>query len=170
MKEILFVDGYKIINACFKLNSPYDYELETARIKLLEILSQYQAVIDIKIIVVFDAYKVKGGREFRDKVDGIDVVFTKEGETADNFIERCIASYKDEFRVRVATSDWMEQQIIFAQGAERITPRELKNEIVEMFNTIEKYRENTFKRKQPLELRLSTKVKEALEEWRKKHD
>ncbi len=170
MKEILFVDGYNIINAWFKLKPTHNYQLETARIELIEILSQYQALKGIKIIVVFDAYKVKGGREFREKVDGVEVVYTKEGETADNFIERCIASFKNEFRVRVATSDWMEQQIIFAQGAERVTPRELKDEIAEMFTGIERYREKAFKGRQPLELRLSKRVKGVLEELRRKHD
>lgn len=166
MKEILFIDGYNIINSWFNLgDTPKGYELESARAKLVEIMAQYQVIKDIKIIIVYDAYKVKNGIEYWSKIDNVDIVFTKEGETADNFIERCVSSFKNDYRVRVATSDRMEQLIIFAQGGERVTPMELKAEIYETFKAIEKYKRMTYKDGQSLEIQLDAKTKELFKKW-----
>ena len=119
-KEYLFVDGYNIINSWESLKEKQKNSLEEARDTLLEILADYHHYSGIEIIVVFDAHLVKGnsGKEFNYK--GIHVVFTKEHETADHYIERTVDSLGKIKRIRVATSDWLEQQIVLSRGGIRI--------------------------------------------------
>ena len=129
VKEYLFVDGYNIINSWESLKEKQEISLEDARDSLLEILADYHHYSGIEIIVVFDAHLVKGnsGKEFTYK--GIDVVFTKELETADHYIERTLDSLGRIKRIRVATSDWLEQQMVLSRGGTRISARELEVEI-----------------------------------------
>jgi hypothetical protein len=129
-EEYLFIDGYNIINAWPELIEAKSVSLETARDKLVDILSDYAAQTGTKIIVVFDAHHVEGGCGARYFINGVEVVFTREGETADAYIERTVDSMGKKDKIRVATSDWIEQQIVMGRGAIRVSARELRNEIM----------------------------------------
>ena len=128
-EEYLLVDGYNIIHAWKKLEKLAEHSLKDARDKLIDILSNYQAAKGINVIVVFDAYLVKGGKGSIQKYDGIYVVYTKEAETADNYIEATVHKLAKNYNVRVATSDGLEQLIILGGGAIRVSARELELEI-----------------------------------------
>lgn len=128
MKETLIVDGYNVINAWPELINLKEQSLEHARDKLVDILAGYGAYKGLNVMVVFDAHEVAGVEkiEVQKKVE---LVFTKEGETADSFIERTVYGLeKWDQRVYVVTSDWAEQQAILWAGAYRISARELYND------------------------------------------
>ena len=116
----LLVDGYNIIFADDNLKALAKGSLEHAREVLIERLCNYKITTDVEIIAVFDAYKVKGNPGEVEKVRGISVVYTKEAETADAYIEKCVHKLEKKHRVSVATSDALEQLIIFGTGALRI--------------------------------------------------
>lgn len=167
LTDYLLVDGYNVINAWNDLKKLQEHDIEMARKKLIEILAQYQMVKGIKVVIVFDAYLVKGGRERREIIDNVEIVFTKEGETADNFIEKQISILGGGFKVTAVTSDWTEQQMVLALGGARMSPRELLEEVADMVKEIKKYQENPAnKMKHTLEHRLSSRVKGILEKWR----
>ncbi len=125
-REYLFVDGYNIINAWDRLKNLSKVDLQLSRDQLIEIMSEYQSYSGINVIVVFDAHMVKGNSGMRETIKGVEVVYTKESETADQFIERRLDDIGREERVTVATSDWMEQQIVLGRGGTRISARELE--------------------------------------------
>lgn len=127
--EYLLVDGYNVLYAWYNLQGAESSELDFARNMLIERLSNYRAVKDTEIIAVFDAYKVKGNTGSIEKYGNISVVYTKEAETADSYIEKTARELKKNYRVRVATSDRLEQMIIFGSGAERISEREFLKEL-----------------------------------------
>ena len=129
LKECILVDGYNVIHAWKELNDISVSNFGAARDRLLEILSNYQAYRKCLLIVVFDAYKVKGGKGSKTKYDNIYVVFTKEAETADMYIEKTTHEISKNYRVRVATSDGLEQIIILGRGAARISAREFEKEV-----------------------------------------
>lgn len=128
-REYLFVDGYNIINAWGNLKDKSKISLEVARDELIDVLAEYQSFSGIKIIVVFDAHMVRGNNGKKDKIKNIEIVYTREKETADHYIERRLDDIGRTEIVRVATSDWMEQQIVLGRGGTRISARELKIEI-----------------------------------------
>jgi len=128
--EYLLVDGYNMIFAWQDLNEVAKENLDAARWLLMDILSNYQGFRQNRVILVFDAYKVPGGMGSVQKYHNIHVVYTKEAETADAYIEK--ASYKlsrEHQRVRVATADFAEQLIILGHGALRISAQELRQEV-----------------------------------------
>lgn len=129
MVDILLVDGYNIIHASDELKKLLDANIEHARLKLIDLLANYQALKGIKVILVFDAHLVKGGSGSRENDSGVDVLFTSEGETADMLIERLVSELMIEGRVTVATSDWAQQRIVFGKGAVRLSARELVQEL-----------------------------------------
>ncbi|MDR7857790.1 NYN domain-containing protein [Tissierella sp.] len=131
MKEYLFVDGYNIINSWDRFKKSREDNLEEARDALIDIMLEYKHYSGIEIIIVFDAHLVKGNSGTEQNHKGIRVIYTKENETADHFIERVLDEIGKFKRVRVATSDWMEQQIILGRGGTRISARELE---IEIFN------------------------------------
>ncbi len=128
-KEYLLVDGYNIIFAWDKLKRLAEDSLDAARTALVETLSNYKGFCGIEIIVVFDAYRVKGAVREVEHIGSIDVVYTKEAETADMYIEKVTHDLSKNNRVRVATSDGLEQIIILGGGAVRVSARELMEEI-----------------------------------------
>ena len=129
-KEFLLVDGYNIIHAWDELKElAEDVSLESARQKLMDVLSNYKGTSKATIILVFDGYLVKGNIGTVYEYNNIYVVYTKEAETADHYIERVVTSLPKHYKVRVATGDWLEQLIIYGQGAIRMTARELWNEV-----------------------------------------
>ncbi len=128
-KEYLLVDGYNIIFAWEELRELAAANIDSARDKLMDILSNYQGYCRNTLILVFDAYKVKGGQGSVQKYHNIYVVYTKEAETADQYIEKAVHEISRDYPVTVATSDALEQVIILGAGAARLSAAGLKEEI-----------------------------------------
>ncbi len=153
----LFVDGYNIINHWSSLKEVAVHNLEDARLLLADQLAEYAHFTGIHIILVYDAYQVKHHKSTIYHHQGIEVVFTKEHQTADHYIERELQNMGRVREVTVATSDNMEQQLILARGGQRISARELEIEVKrqqgEMNRTMDKIRseEEPFENKLDLE-------------------
>lgn len=128
-EEYLLVDGYNIIFAWEELKELADADIHAAQSKLMDILSNYQGWKKCTLILVFDAYKVEGHAEEVIRYHNIHVVYTKEAETADQYIEKTVHKIGRQYQVTVATSDRLEQIIILGQGAHRISAMGLKEEI-----------------------------------------
>ena len=127
--EYLLVDGYNIIFAWEDLNKISKEDLNTARHRLIEMMANYQGFTKVNLILVFDAYKVVGGTEKVEQYGNIHIVYTKEAETADQYIEKTVKDLTKKYRVSVATSDGTEQIIIFGSGAHRISAREFRAQV-----------------------------------------
>ena len=125
----LLIDGYNIIFAWDDLKVIAEENIDLARTLLIGRVCNYQSMRKCNVIIVFDAYKVKGGQCKVEKVHGISVIYTKEAETADQYIEKTAMELSKNYRVKVATSDGLIQMIIFGNGAVRVTPRELRDDI-----------------------------------------
>ena len=137
--EYLLVDGYNIIFAWDELNALAKESLETARKKLMDILCNYQGFKKCVLILVFDAYRVPGSPGVVEQYHNIHVVYTREAETADMYIERVTHEIGKERRVRVATSDGMEQLIILGHGALRVSARMFRQEVDEVEKAIRQF-------------------------------
>lgn len=129
VKEYLLVDGYNIIFAWEELKELAEVNMDAARNKLMDILCNYQGFKQCILILVFDAYKVKGGVGETLNYHNIHVVYTKEAETADSYIEKTTHEIAKKHHVTVATSDALEQLIIMGHGAFRLSANGLKEEI-----------------------------------------
>ncbi|MDO4363720.1 MAG: TetM/TetW/TetO/TetS family tetracycline resistance ribosomal protection protein [Clostridia bacterium] len=127
--EYLLVDGYNVIFAWDNLNKLAESSIDGARNALINILCNYQGYKKCEVIVVFDAYKVKGNHREIEKVNNITVVYTKEAETADMYIEKASLDLAKRHKVRVVTSDALEQVIILGNGALRVSSREFQSEV-----------------------------------------
>ena len=129
--EYLLVDGYNIIFAWPDLQALARRSLEDARKSLVDILGNYHGFHPCELILVFDAYRVHGGVGHQEETQGIHVIYTREAETADNYIEKAIRriARKQDSRIRVATSDGLEQVIILGGGATRVSAREFRQEV-----------------------------------------
>ncbi len=127
--EYLLVDGYNIIFAWDELKAMAQDSLDAARKALCDLLCNYQGYRKCEVIAVFDAYKVRGGQGSVEKYHSIHVVYTKEAETADAYIERATYEIGREHRVRVATSDGPEQLIILGHGALRVSASAFREEV-----------------------------------------
>ena len=128
-EQYLLVDGYNIIFAWEDLKSLAKVSLDGARNKLMDILCNYQGYRKMNLILVFDAYKVKDGVGEVQKYHNIHVIYTKEAETADQYIEKTVHEMGGKYDVTVATSDAAEQVIIWGQGARRLSAKGLRKEI-----------------------------------------
>lgn len=128
-EEYLLVDGYNIIYAWDELKTVAQQNLDSARQLLTELLCNYQGIRKCKVILVFDAYKVHGGLGEVSRYHNITVVYTKEAETADSYIERATYTLSRKNRVRVATSDGLVQMIILGHGALRLSAASLHEEM-----------------------------------------
>lgn len=165
--NILLVDGYNIIGAWTELKELRDKDLAAARDRLIEKMAEFQAYSGFRVIVVFDAYGVQG-LEKKYKNYKVEVVFTKENETADERIEKMAIELNNrKTQIHVATSDYTVQWGIFSQGALRISARELLTEM----NAIEKGIKNNVKKiqegKPASKIPISTEVAEIFEKWRR---
>ena len=128
--EYLIIDGYNLINAWSDVFKLEDNSLEECRDKLFSLLSNYQGYKKTKIIVVFDAHLLKGSQEKIGNYDNLTIVFTKENETADNYIEKFVYKLGSTNIIRVVTSDYLEQTMILRNGGFRVSPREFRLEIL----------------------------------------
>ncbi len=140
--EYLLVDGYNVIFAWDDLKQVAQDNLDTARQLLINMLVNYQGVKKNNLILVFDAYRVKGGKGSIEQVGGISVVYTKEAETADMYIERVTHEIGHGKKVRVATSDGLIQMIILGHGALRVPARAFRVEVDEVLGAIQDFLNN----------------------------
>jgi ribosomal protection tetracycline resistance protein len=128
-EEYLLVDGYNIIYTWPELKELTDENMDSARMKLLDYLSNYQWIRQCQIIVVFDAYRVQGHREEIIDYHNIHMVYTKEAQTADQYIEKFAHDNQKKYNIAVATSDGLQQIIVRGAGCSLLSARELKAEI-----------------------------------------
>ncbi|MCL6471274.1 MAG: NYN domain-containing protein [Firmicutes bacterium] len=129
MKKLLIVDGYNLIYTTERYKKWRESDLELARIKLIEDLATLQTQGDYKVILVFDAAKTGAASRQHAEILGIDVWFTRTGETADRMIEQLVHQGDHEGDIVVATSDYTEQKVIFKPGVLRKSSRELLLEL-----------------------------------------
>ncbi|MCQ6281468.1 NYN domain-containing protein [Bacillus sp. EB600] len=165
--DILIVDGYNIIGAWPELKALRDKDLAAARDLLIEKMAELQAYSGYRVIVVFDAYIVQG-TEKKLKSHKVEVIFTKENETADERIEKLAIQLSNrKTQIHVATSDYTEQWAIFGQGALRISARELLTEVQQIEKRIEKNVKNIQENKPASKIPISNEVAEIFEKWRR---
>ena len=144
VKQYLLVDGYNIIFSWKELNELARTSLDAARGKLVDILCNYQGYKQCILILVFDAYKVKGSRGGITDYNNIHVVYTKEAETADMYIEKVTHEIGKKHNVTVATSDALEQIIVAGEGAIRMSAKEFEEEVRRVAERIKEIIENDY--------------------------
>lgn len=162
--EYLLVDGYNIIFTWPELRELAHDNMDGARIKLLDELSNYQGIRKCEVIVVFDAYRVQGHRVEVMDYHNIHMVYTKEAQTADHYIEKFVHDHKSKYHVTVATSDGLEQIIIRGQGCALLSARELKEEMQNANKSMmENYRDQQIVERNYLMDTLSDETKQKIE-------
>lgn len=155
----LLVDGYNVIHQWPELKEFADENMDLARLKLLDALASYQGIRMCKIIVVFDAYRVPGHLETVYDYHNIHVVFTKEAQTADQYIEKFAYDHQKKHNIKVATSDGLQQVIIRGAGSTLLSARELREEVKQAAETLlQHYSGKSILDKTPLEEVLSKEV------------
>ncbi|WP_182201205.1 NYN domain-containing protein [Paraliobacillus salinarum] len=165
--DVLLVDGYNMIGDWQELKKLKDVDLEQARNLLIEKMAEYQAYRGYRVIVVFDAYEVKG-IETKYNNHKVEVIYTKEQETADECIERLIKELKNvKTKVYVATSDYEEQRTVFAQGAYRKSARELYLEIENIQHEIEADLKSYKSRQISTKIPIKQDILQIFEQWRR---
>lgn len=165
--DILIVDGYNIIGAWPELRDLKNKDLSAARDRLVEKMAEYQAYSGYRVIVVFDAHFVKG-TEKKLKNYKVEVIFTRNNETADERIEKLAIDLSNrKTQIHVATSDYTEQWAIFGQGALRKSARELLNEMDSVEKRIEKKVKKIQEKRSGSKIPLSDEVAEIFEKWRR---
>lgn len=168
-EEYLLVDGYNIIYAWPELKKLTDENMDAAKMKLLDSLSNYQSIRGCQIIVVFDAYRVEGHREEVIDYYNIHVVYTKEAQTADQYIEKFAHDNKKNYNITVATSDGLQQIIVRGEGCSLLSARELKAEIEASNERIkQEFEERNQKKPNFLADALSQESKQQIEDLIKK--
>ena len=166
-KEYLLVDGYNIIFAWEELKQLAEANLDSARDRLMDILSNYQGYRPCTLILVFDAYKVEGYALEIQKYHNIHVVYTKEAETADQYIEKVVHQIGRKYNVTVATSDGVEQVVTLGQGGKLISAREFREEVEIVRQQIrEEYESRRERRKNYLFDHMDKEMAEEMEEVR----
>ncbi|WP_404450848.1 NYN domain-containing protein [Virgibacillus necropolis] len=165
--DVLVVDGYNIIGDWEDLKRLKDIDLEQARNRLIEKMAEYKAFTGYRVIIIFDAYYVPG---IANKINEykVEIIYTKENETADERIEKLVKSLKNVVnQVYVATSDYAEQRTIFGRGALRKSARELYIELVDMEAEIEKSIKQHEKANKHIKIPLTDDILEKFEKWRR---
>lgn len=167
MKDVLLVDGYNIIGAWPELRELAAVRLEDARDRLTELLADYQGFTGKRVIVVFDAHQVPGlGGKYRE--GGLEIIYTREKETADECIERLVGELGGRrVMLQVASADMTEQHVSFGRGALRVTPRELLLAVSESQTHVRKTVEQPPPRKSSFDNALTEDMKKLLEKWRR---
>lgn len=168
LNRFLIIDGYNVLNALRQFEKQMSTSLEDGRTALNELLIEYAALTGEQVVVVYDAYKGRSKTAVIEKSGNLEIVFTKENETADSYIESLVNGLQQNKRnlVRVVTSDWAEQQIVLGSGATRLVPKEFYQE----FTTLKANIKEVYAHKPSfatLEGRIDESVLEKLEKWRK---
>lgn len=166
--KTIFVDGYNVINSWPNLKKVKDFSYESSRQQLIDTLQNYAEFKGHKIFVVFDAHMVKGSIQKKERQGNLLVVFTKEGETADNYIEKMVNDIGRKSEVCVVTSDSLEQQVTFQRGATRMSSIEFYHEVVSAEKKIQvKTEKNYLETRNLLEERIDKTTLEKLEKIRR---
>lgn len=166
-EEILIIDGYNVINTWPELIKLKEENFEHARLRLIEILSNYSGYKGIRVIIAFDGHQVKGGTERKEYHGNVEVIFSGEGITADHVIEKLTFSFPRHYRVFVATSDKTEQEMIWGKGAFRMSSRELLIEVNETIKANKLFLKEGHHKPYRLDAHLSDEIKVVLEKWRR---
>lgn len=170
LTRCLIVDGYNIINSWPELKNSLGENLEDSRVKLIEYLENYRAYKGIRVILVFDAHMLKGSTEKHERYGGVEVVFTKENETADAYIERLVNEVGRLYDILVATSDWLEQQVVLGRGAARISARELHSEVIRSRKVMkDRYQLRRSTEKHTIENSIGSDIFAKLDKMRREH-
>jgi predicted RNA-binding protein with PIN domain len=171
VEDIVILDGYNVIGAWPELRQLKDVSLEEARLSLISAAAEYQAITGNKVILVFDAYRSPGRPTPReDRQNRVQVVFSDEEQTADEWIERLVAKYQNKRRnIFVATSDQTEQTVIFGYGAYRIPVREFIAKVKEARINISQEITSRSEQKTTFHDRLSPDQRRLLEKWRREN-
>lgn len=167
--KIIFIDGYNVINSWPNLKSEKKYSFDGARQTLIDKMHNYSAYEKCKVIIVFDAQNSKRNVEHKEATNkNISIVFTKDGETADAYIEREVHNMGRKYEVYVVTSDRLEQETIFQRGAIRISSLEFYNEVIKTEHniTLEKMKNEVIPRNKLLD-NVDDNVFKALEAIRR---
>ncbi|WP_342513702.1 NYN domain-containing protein [Sporosarcina sp. FSL K6-1522] len=165
--DILLVDGYNVIGAWEELRQMKQERLADARNRLIERMAEYKAHTGWRVIIVFDAY-LTPGIETKMRQFDVEVVFTRENETADERIEKLVSELSGRrVQLHVATSDFTEQWVVFAQGALRKSARELEIEMDEIDKMITAKVKGIQERRPFSKIPLSDEVAEIFEKWRR---
>lgn len=168
--KTVFVDGYNVINSWPNLKGIKDYSYEASRQQLIDTLLNYSEFKGYKMFIVFDAHMVKGSLEKKERQGNLVVVFTKEGETADAFIEKMVNNIGRKSEVSVVTSDSIEQQVTFQRGATRMSSIEFYHEVITVEKKIQVKTEKKYLEKRNLlEDRIDEETLEKLEKIRRSH-
>lgn len=166
-KDVLLVDGYNIIGAWPELQQLKQEDFAQARDRLIERMAEFQANKGWRVVVVFDAHLVPG-IEKRKKQYRVEVVFTRENETADERIEKLVSELTDRLtQIHVATSDLVEQWVVFAQGALRISARELEIAMKEVDRVIALRLKDSLERRPISKIPLTDEVAAEFEKMRR---
>ena len=167
--KIIFIDGYNVLNSWPNLKEGKNDSFEGRRLKLINTLHNYGSYHDCKVIVVFDGYKVAGNIENKEEINrNLSIIFTRDGETADSYIEKEVHNIGRKYEVYVVTSDWLEQQTIFQRGAVRMSSLEFYNEVMLTEHSIRKKNlKNKVSSKNHLQDNIDDEVLEKLEKMRR---
>ncbi len=167
MKNILLVDGYNMIGSWKELRPLRDTNFEDARRKLIEVMAEYKAAMDWRVIIVFDAHLVPGVEQSYIE-NGVEVIYTRKNETADERIEKMTHELKARnVQIHVATSDMAEQSVIFGNGALRKSARELEIDTSIIQHKISHDVRRKQESKPPSRIELKPDVALAFEKWRR---
>lgn len=163
--KYIFVDAYNVINSWSELVDIKNCSLEASRNKLIEMLQNYSSYKGCKIFIVFDAHMVPKSAEKKERHgNNVIVVFTKEGETADSFIEKNVNNIGRKIDVCVVTSDLLEQQLIFQRGATRMSSLEFYHEVKSTENVIQdRIEKNKIKKRNTIEDTINEDILEKLQ-------
>lgn len=164
MRKVLLVDGYNMIGDWPEFKR---LDLESARDLLIQKMAEYQAYTGTEVTVIFDAHMVPGlGKKYKNY--RINILYTKEKETADERIEKLVKELKRvDTQIYVATSDFVEQRVIFASGAFRKSARELRNEVIAIEENISKKVNEEREEKISSKLLIPDEIAEIFEKWRR---
>ncbi|TDQ34692.1 NYN domain-containing protein [Aureibacillus halotolerans] len=166
--NVLLVDGYNMIGAWPELARLREKDYELARNRLIDMLSEYRAYTGYRVIIVFDAHLQKGTEKKHTRAN-VEIIYTKENETADEYIEKLAISLRNiKTQIHVATSDFTEQWSIFGQGALRISARELLREIQEIKGDIGRSVKKNHQKKLSNRISMSEDVAQIFEKWRRR--
>ncbi len=163
----LVIDGYNIINCWPEFEDVRLEDMALARVKLIEIMKDFTPLVWDRITIVFDAYRTRGKGSLEESARGLDVVYTAEGQTADVYIERMVATMADIEDMEVASSDYLEQRLVLWKGGRRISAKELRFRLQEVRHTLKREGYLDITTRSLLDERLSEHVKKTLENWRR---
>ncbi len=168
-KEILVVDGYNVINAWTELSEAAKLDLAVARDMLNDILTEYLSYYNMEGYVIYDAYNVHTSEQREELSGRLHIVFTKENQTADSYIEKFITDYKNKrhYVLKVVTNDMAEQQIVLGKGAVRVSARELELNLQESRRDIKGQIDKVRHKKNTIEHILDEHIMQKLEQMRK---